>query len=83
MYFLEICNDIWDKVSKVIKKGFDREPVHKEKYIKTKIKSFEGKVNTNFYNGKVAKEGSGCICLSMVLMTLFLKWLKTIILKCF
>ena len=75
---------MWAKVSKVIKKGFDSEPVHKEKYIKTKIKSFEGKVNTNFYNGKMAKEGSGCICLSMVLTDSVFKMAReTIILKCF
>ena len=75
---------MWAKVSKVIKKGFDIEPVHKEKYIKTKIKSFEGKVNTNFYNGKMAKEGSGCICLSMVLTDSVFKMAReTIILKCF
>ena len=33
---LEKYNEIWDKVSKVIKKGFDSEPVYNDKYIKTK-----------------------------------------------
>ena len=35
--------------------------------MKTKIKSYNGKINTNFYNNKIPKEGSQCICLSVVL----------------
>ena len=40
----ENCNEIWDKVSEVIKKGFDSQPVYNEKYLKTKINYYEGKV---------------------------------------
>ena len=29
------------------KERFDSEPVHHEEYLKTKIKSYDGKVNTN------------------------------------
>ena len=32
---------IWSAV--LLKKGFDREPLHNEKYLKTKIKFYEGK----------------------------------------
>ena len=37
---------------------FDREPVYGEndKYIKTKIKTYEDKVNTNFQGKKVPKK---------------------------
>ena len=49
---LEKCNEIWDKVSDTIKKGFDSEPAYSEKYLKTKIKSFEEKNDTNFHNDK-------------------------------
>ena len=37
------------------------------KSMKTKVKSYNGKINTNFYNNKIPKEGSQCICLSVVL----------------
>ena len=77
---LEKYNEIWDKVSKVIIKGFDNEHVYNEQYLKTKIKSYEGKFNTNFCDYKMPKNGSHCIYLSAVL-TLCLKWVKTIILK--
>ena len=45
---LEKQIEIWDKVSKFIEKGFDSEPEYNEKYLKTKIKFYEGKSNTNF-----------------------------------
>ena len=65
---LETNSKIWDKVSKVIKKGFDSEPVYNEKCLITKIKSYERKISTNFYKKKMAEEGSDCIFLSMMLI---------------
>ena len=38
--------------------------MNNEKYLKTKIKANDGKINTNVYNGKIPKEGSQCICQS-------------------
>lgn len=48
MSLLKKYNDIWDIVSNIIKKGFDNELVYNEKYLKNKIKSYEGKINTDF-----------------------------------
>ena len=50
----------------MIRKGFDSKPVYNEKYLKTKIKSYDEKINKNFYNDKIAKEGYQCICLSVI-----------------
>ena len=55
-------------VSKLIKRGFDSESVYNQKYLKTKIKSCTGKTNTNFHNDKMPKEGSQCICVSVILI---------------
>ena len=60
---LEKHNEIREKVSNIIKKGFDGEPVYNDKYLKNKIKSYKGKVNTNFHSDKIPKESSNCICL--------------------
>ena len=35
-------NEIWDKVSSTIRKGFDSEQIYNEKYLKTETKSYEG-----------------------------------------
>ena len=64
---LEEYHEIWEKV-KNIKKEFDSEPVCNEKYLKAKIKSYNGKINTNFHSNKILKEGSQFICLSIILI---------------
>ena len=65
---LEKYNKIWVKISNSIRKRVDREPVHNEKYLKTKIKSYEGKINTNFNGEKLPKKGSQYICLLVILI---------------
>ena len=65
---LEKYNEIWEKVKNNIKKEFDSEPVCNKKYLKAKVKSYNGKINTNFHNNKLPKEGSQFICLSVILI---------------
>ena len=55
---LETYNEIWAWGSKLIIWEFDSELVYNDKYLKTKAKSYEEKINTNFHNDKVPKEGS-------------------------
>ena len=55
-------------VKNSIKKEFDCKPVYNEKYLKAEIKSFNGKINTNFHSNKIPREGSQFICLSVILI---------------
>ena len=48
-WLLEKCNEIWDKVSNTIKKGFDRESVYNEKFLRTEMKYYKEKIIINFY----------------------------------
>ena len=66
--WLEKYNKIWSKVSNSIQKDFDSKPAVNEKYLKTKLKSFEGKINTDFHDNGIRKESSRCICLSSILI---------------
>ena len=52
------------------------EPAYNEKYVKTKIKSYKRKINTNFHNDKISKEDSHCACLSVILIDSVLKMSK-------
>ena len=52
--------EIWLKVSNIIKKEFNSEPIHNKKYIKTEKKSYNEKINT--------KEGSQCIYMPIILI---------------
>ena len=49
---LEKYNEIWRKVKNSLKKEFESEPVCNEKYLKAKIKSYNGKINTKFHDNK-------------------------------
>ena len=66
---LEKYNEIWEKVKNIIKKEFDSESVYNEKYLKTKIKSYNENINTNFHNNKIQKEDSQYIYLSGILIS--------------
>ena len=59
-------NEIWKKVSKSIKTELVSEPIYNEKYLKANIKSCKRKINTNFHNNKILKEGSQCIWLAVI-----------------
>ena len=65
---LEKYNEIWKKVKNSNKKEFDSELVYNEKYLKSIIKSYIGKINTNFHNNKITKQSSKLICLSVILI---------------
>ena len=60
-------NKNWNKFSCSIKKEFDSERAHNEIYLRTKVKSYEGKINTDVHDNRISKEGSHCICFSVIL----------------
>ena len=46
---LEKYNEIWEKVKNSLKKDFGSEVVYNEKYLKAKIKSYNGKSATQIF----------------------------------
>ena len=44
---LKKYNEIWNKIKKLFEKQFNSEPVHKDKYMKAKIKIYNNKVYKN------------------------------------
>ena len=51
---------------------FDSDPVYgdNDKYIRTKTRVYEDRVNTNFQGEKVPKENASCKCLSLTMSLL-------------
>lgn len=64
---LEKYGLIWNKISVIIKKEFDAQPVYSEKYASTKIKSHNSKIKTENNGTKLHTEKSACYCLSKIL----------------
>ena len=67
---LKRYNKIWERVSNLNHIKFDSEPVYgdNDKYIKTKIKSYGDKINTNFQGKKMPKENASYKCLSLIML---------------
>ena len=67
---LKKYNKIWGKVCNLLNIEFGDEPVYGDgdKYIKTKIKLYEDRVNTNFQSKKVPKENASYKCLSLIML---------------
>ena len=82
---LEKYAEIWRKVSNLINIELDRKPVYGDidKYIKTKIKMYENKVNTNFHGKEVSKENASYDCLSLIILESVIKVKESITLKHF
>ena len=67
---LKKYNKIWKKVVHLMNiVEFDSHPVYgdSDKYIKTKLKMYEDRVNTNFQGKKVPKENASYNCLSLIM----------------
>ena len=61
--YLEKYFEILNKIKSLITKEFNSEPVYNDKYIKTKIKSYNDRVYTNFQRNKIPKGNEYCACL--------------------
>ena len=48
--FLERYKAIWEKISDLVNKKFDSDPIYNNKYINTKIRSYNNDIKTNFHN---------------------------------
>ena len=61
---------IWKRVGNLLNIEFDSEPVYGDvdKYIKTKIKVYEDRVNKNFQGKKVPKENASYKCISLIVL---------------
>ena len=81
-------NKIWGKISNLINIEFDSEPVYdNDKYIKTKIKMYEDRVNTNFQGKQVRKENALYKSISLIVLDSVIRvnkkyYLQTLLEEC-
>ena len=64
---------IWNKIKNLLSIKLHSQPIYDGKYIKTKVKTFNGIVNTLFSNNKVPKERSHNICIAAICVDSVLK----------
>ena len=73
MSFFIKDNEVWDKHDKiwyVIKNklgvNFHREPVYEYKYLKAKLREFDGVIKTNFLGNDMPKENMHYTCIACI-----------------
>ena len=78
---LENYDEIWKKVEKLMRIGFESNPVYGDdnKYIKTRIEIYAGNMLTNFHNKKIPKEKAPCRCLPIIMLDSVIKVNKKIL----
>ena len=60
---LDKYNEIWDKINKTLSIKFHSMLVYDEKYIKAKVREFNGAIKTNFLGDKMLKEIEHYTCI--------------------
>ena len=59
-------NEVWDKTKETLNIKFRSQPVYDEKYIKAKVREFDGVIKTNFLRDKIAKENVHYTCIASI-----------------
>ena len=76
--FLERYTAIWEKISDLVNKEFDSDPIYNNKYINTKIRSYNNDIKTNFRNidnknNKLPEKNKPYNCVSLISLDSIIK----------
>ena len=63
---LDKYNEIWDKIKETLSIKFHSAPVYDEKYIKAKVREFNGVIKTNFLGDEIPKESMRYTCIACI-----------------
>ena len=59
-------SEIWNKVKSILNVKFHSQQIYDEKYIKTKVKTFNSSINTLFSGDEIPKERINYVCISAI-----------------
>ena len=80
---LDKYNEIWDKILKKLSMKFHSMLVYDQKYLKAKIKEFDGVIKTNFSGKKIPEENKHYTCIACITIDSVMTIEKKIICKFF
>ena len=73
---LDKYNEIWNKIKETLSIKFHSMPVYDEKYIKAKVREFNGVIKTNFLGDEVPKENEHYISIACITIGSFMRMEK-------
>ena len=72
----EQYKQIWDVFKNKLKIKFHSEPVYEYKYLKTKVKEYDGVIKTNFLDNDVPKENKHYTCIACITIDSVMRLVK-------
>ena len=63
---LDKYNEIWNKIKKILSIKFHSIPVSDERYMKAKVREFNGVIKTNFLVDEIPKENVHYACIACI-----------------
>ena len=69
----EKYEDIWDVIKNKLSIKFHSEPIYENKYLKAKVREFNGNIKTNFLGNNVPKENTYYTCIACITLDSVLK----------
>ena len=62
----EKYEDIWNVIKDKINIKFHSQPIYENKYLKAKVREFDGSIKTNFLGNNIPKENMYYTCITLV-----------------
>ena len=71
---LDKYNEIWDKIKGKLNIKFHSMPVYDEKYIKAKVREFDGVIKRNCLGNEILKEDMCYTCIACITIDSLREW---------
>ena len=62
----EKCEDIWNVIKNKLNIKFHSQPIYENKYLKAKVREFDGNIKTNFLGNNLPKENTYYTCIACI-----------------
>ena len=62
----EKYEDIWNVTKNKLNIKFHGQPIYENKYLKTKVREFDGSIKTNFLSNNIPKENTYYTCIACI-----------------
>ena len=69
----EKYEDIWDVIKNKLNIKFHSEPIYENKYLKAKVREYNGSIKTNFLGNNIPKENTYNTCIACITLDSVLK----------
>ena len=75
------CDKIWNVTKNKLSIKFHSKPLYDQKYLKAKVREFDGEIKTNFLGNEMPKENMHYTCIACITIDSVMKMDKKVIRK--